>query len=1024
MNSDSRVTIYIDWSAFTVDLSVSSLLDTVSGSIERANGVISSKTFLVSEHKAAFMVEISADISPEEFGIDIAPVFGANFEVQPIAVNKSGKRRLSVVPVSASNIPTAEIQTQRPSPESKIVSQTEPEQTIDPTPKKKFRLASANIQVLKSYTPNFYSLDLAQRIDVWLRNRFMIAMATLAAVASVYQLLLRQLYGSGAFPNTTDAFAHLFRVQFVANEWKLGHLFPLWAPSWYQGTPLVQYYGPMVTIVMAPLAYLVNITFAYQAFTTLCFVFSTISVVLLFRSRIGTPGAIAAGILYPLSPFVIRTVFMGGALPATLVFALQPIFLRVLLDLTQSPSRRRFVYVAVISAIAISTHQLFAVMFMSSISGALILLALVHKNRRMAAGLAIGAIAIGIGLTSAWLFSSQTSLDFNNLPLPHDGETRFLTSRSFELFSPGQKQVPQDVYIGLGLVVFGLIGFVATRRRETSIVLAGASAICIFMAFGMNNPVITTVPFLDKFVFFERFLLAGALPIALLAGTVITLLVNWSRRQSIQFPVLGASATILVLLLPIYLLVQDSKPYYTSLVRQSDQQIWVSASEAIAQAAPEGRVADLVGRPEPAFFSYNSGRDSTTGWFLQGTSHWEQIGLLNHMLNVGHTKYVDRMLEQWWTAGAYVHEENVRAIAALEESGFAPLEFNDPTNSGITPWVRTDENSIVSRLDRNAIVVGRAHIAAAVVLPWASQSRSGDYSELSETVLQENSLVVLAESDANMDDGMQERLVKFRESGGVVLVLLGNDNGVWKADLNTSHIRFPDSFSVVTNSGEKIEEFSGLLQDVEVWEGLFVDDTSATTLLNIETEGGFSVPLLSRVDGDNGPTFVVGAAFYNMVFSWPDRFTTTAIEAELRKAIPDLSLTSGLTPLPTKIIENSSQRLKLEIENTGPATRALISTTYAPHWKTTLLDGEKVEIKDYERMIVVNVPAGTHTIELVQGIPSSYFIGSIFTTMTMIGLVFVLWKPLWVLQFTKHYTQGTRRRWDKLGKYLASLQSR
>lgn len=988
MDTESKILVIVGWSTPNEDIGGADRISSVTNSIEQLLYVDSVQSFFVTERKAIFKFVYDSSISQRTLHSELQTIFGCDSNLSLEQADDSTDIKIVVTTTSE----TSEITVREAHKVEDI-----PELSDTPKETNPFRATLSN----------------RRRIVRPLRLRSDSLLRVIVAFVGVYYLLLRHIFGTGAFPNTTDAFAHLFRVEFVANEWKLGNLFPLWAPDWYQGTPLFQYYGPMVTIVMAPLAYLGGITFAYQAFTVVCFAAACISVVVLFRSRIGSTGSVAAAVLYSLSPFVVRTIFMGGSLPATLVFALQPLFLWLLIDFVEAPTRKRFLYVAIVAAVSISTHQLFAAMFMSSIAGATIILSVFRANRQAAAGLSVAAIAIGIGLTSVWLFSAQTSVDFDNLPLPHDGETRFATSRSFEIFSSSQRSEPRDVYLGLGLVVVGALGFVVSRRREFSLILMIGTAISIFMTFGMNNPIVRTIPLLDEFIFFERFLLSASLFLALLSGVLITELTNWTRRMAVQMPVVGTASTFALLVIPLSILLYDSKPYYSTLVQQSDQKIWVAAAEAIDQEAPEGRIADLVGRPEPAFFSYHAGRESVTGWFLQGTSHWEQIGLLNHMVNVGHTRFANRQYQQWWTTGAYAHEDNNRAIAVLQESGFIPVNFKDDSGSGIIPWVKPDSSSIINELNRNSVVTGRAHTAVEVVFPWTNQSRSGEFSDISKFTLKNNKLLILAEANPIFENGFEDRVNQFRAEGGVVLAVLGNDDSVWKAGLKTSRTQFPDSFDIVSDSGDVLAQFSGLLEDVPAWEGIYIDDPTATTLLRIEAPGGFSVPLLSRYDDDSGDVYILGAAYYNMVFSWPDRFTMDSIENELKLAVPDLSLGSGLSPLTARITQNDSRRLAIDVHNPGSATTAIISTTYAPHWKSAVLDGKPVSLRDYERLIAIDLPTGSHTIELTQGLPSSYYIGFSITLGLTFGLLAALWKSNLIVLLFRSNIQKLKYRFSE-----------
>lgn len=1009
MDSKAPTNVIVSWSAPDDNLSRDNFLELSTDAIANTRGIESSKSFLISEHQAAFSVETELEL--DELVEQLSDIFAPKYHLKP-GDTIGGTRRLAVLPnpdYLISDTKPAEREDD-PATVEKITAAPSPPASVD---------EETSEQAIQPENPTLYVHDgetseAKKRQDLNSRPRilhsnWMRAIQLVAPVAIIYWLLLRHLVGNGAYPNSTDAFANLYRAVYVADEWKIGNMLPLWTPGWYMGTPLVEFYGPLTTLILAPLTYIGGITFAYQIFTMLGFGFAAVSTVFLFRDRIGAPGAVFAAIAYSLAPFAVRTIFSGGAMPATLVFAVQPLFFWAIIGLVDKPSRGKFLAVSLITAFAILSHQLFAVMFMASIGSGLVLLTLAKRNNSTAVAVALVAMFAGIGLTSIWLFSAQTPTNFDNLPLPHDGETRFLTSRSFEVFNPSQRSDPEATYIGFVLILTGLIGFAVSSRNNMSIVLIGATVTSVFMMFGMNNPVITTLPLLDEFIFFERFLLSTSFTFAILGGILISYVVDKSRSQSFKMPQAKFVAPAAIFLISLAVVSFDSQPYYSTLVRQTDHAVWQSASESIDANAPDGRFADFIGRPEPSFFPSQVGRDSLTGWFLQGTSHWDQIGLLNQTLNLGHTNYVDRQLEQWWVTGAYALDENDLSTAALLESGFEPVEFGGGEGTGITPWKRTEYASIVSELQRNSVTVGKAHSIVGVVLPWTTQAGIDRLDDLGEVDLEFIQLLVMAEAESAVASRTSERLEEFRRQGGIVLSVLGNDESVWKAGLGSRKVRLPNSFDLLDTDGNLIASLSGLIENVDVWEGVFIDDSRAETLLRLVAEDGTDVPLLSRFDDPSGSVYVLGGGYYNMAFSWPDLFPMTHIENELTVQIPNLTTGTGLTPVPAEVIENSSKRLIIEVVNGDMPVRSLISTTYAPHWKTVLLDGEPVEIEEYERIIMLDLPPGPHSIELVQGIPSSYAKGSIMSLAVLILIGLFFWRPY----LLERPTASIRHRWQK-----------
>ena len=175
----------------------------------------------------------------------------------------------------------------------------------------------------------FFSL--VERFDAWRFGPGIRISATIAIVA--YIAVLRRVPVNGPFPFSTDAMGHLYRVRYFSEQLKHGHIFPQWTPDWYLGVPLVEFYPPAVTYLLGPIAAISSVAIAYKIFVAAVILASGILTALLFRSRLGTQGAIAAGLLYALSPWLLRTVFNEGNMPVSLFAALLPVSMWFMLRL-------------------------------------------------------------------------------------------------------------------------------------------------------------------------------------------------------------------------------------------------------------------------------------------------------------------------------------------------------------------------------------------------------------------------------------------------------------------------------------------------------------------------------------------------------------------------------------------------------------------------------------------------------------------------------------------------------------------
>ncbi|NQU97518.1 MAG: hypothetical protein HQ548_07735, partial [Chloroflexi bacterium] len=624
------------------------------------------------------------------------------------------------------------------------------------------------------------------------------AIPALLVLLTVYQATLRRVFEGGPFPSSTDAMGHLYRVSYLAQEWKHWRLIPQWTPGWYMGTPLTEFYPPLVTFVMAPMAALADPALSYRVFVFVAVALAAVLTAVLFRSRLGSAGAASAGILYGLAPFVLRTVFSGGALPLALFIAIQPVLLWLLLELYRRPSATRFILAALGSAMLVLTDNQQALMLFACVGVGVAVAASVFRRRLERPAQVLAAMTVGVLLAAVWLLPAMASLDFDDTPNRGGPERPFVHSRDFSVMSPGTRTRPHDAYLGLALLALAGAGAAVARRRPFSTLLVATTGVAVFFMFGMNNPIISGVWVLQQFVFFERFLLVASLTLALLAGLLVQTVAAWLPTR-VRLPLPGVLIAVAVLAVGLV----DARPYF-QLVRATDHDLWVASSETLDRSAPPGRLADFIGRPELSYFPATVGRDALYGWSIEGTPHAANIARLGEAIGAGHGRFVDRQLRQWWVAGAYALTDDPFASPALQTAGFAPGPAVD-RGVRVTPWTRQDTASIASALTRNAVVVGRAHRQTEIVFPWANQTRTGDYAELTDDVLRDNDIIVLAEAPSSVPDAVQSRLTAFQRRGGVIIALIGNDPAVWRADVRLKRQTFSPIMTVIDRSGRVLE---------------------------------------------------------------------------------------------------------------------------------------------------------------------------------------------------------------------------
>ncbi|MCH7739326.1 MAG: hypothetical protein IIC93_04175 [Chloroflexi bacterium] len=737
-----------------------------------------------------------------------------------------------------------------------------------------------------------------------------------------------------------------------------------------------------MTFLLGPIAAVLSVGIAYKIFVAAVILASGILTALLFRSRLGTQGAIAAGLMYALSPWLLRTVFSEGNMPVSLFAALLPVSMWLMLRLYTRPTAGNFAMFAVISALGILAHPLLGLMFFFAGGASLLIVSLRDPIRRLGSAIIVAAaMLLGTGLASFWLLPAILPLDFPDTPNRGAASRIFTYSRDWNIFDIGARSDLLEAYIGTGLVALGIVGFLLSRKSGTARILFAVSVISVAFAFGMNNPVISKFGSLQLFIFFERFLLIGSFALAVLGGYAVKGLVSRAK------PELKALAVLVAMSAVFGIIFVDNSPYFKQ-VRNTDLAVWVDTTATLDAAAPPGRFADFVGRPELSYFPPLVGRPVVFGWSIESTPHAEFVNLLTESIRNGHWRFTRRQLQQWWAAGAYALPGNPNLDTALSESGFTPGE--PYAGLPVVLWTRNEPAPLALSQRRNSFVVGKAARGALVIFPWLGIPEDDDLSQISTGVLDDSELVVLAEVTQNLPTAIDGALSGFLNRGGSILALLSADASLWRADLNARLVEFEETMTLIDKTGVALREptQAGRFGSASApWKAMVIDDERAETLLAVRDTDGNEYPILSRFRVGSGAIYLSGGSMHIHAFGTGVTVVAEAVEAILSAEIPDLYVEDTLPALDTGTMRIEGGEIDLEINAGTEGGPVLLSVTAGPHWSSITVDGRNAEATAYEGLILLDLPPGNHVISLRQSATKAMWMGRALTLAAIAALL-------------------------------------
>jgi len=799
-----------------------------------------------------------------------------------------------------------------------------------------------------------------------------VAMALL--LLGIVLWLARSLLFTGVYPWGTDILGHLYKVWYLGEHWQHYGGLAQWTPHWYNGTPITQYYPPLVYYLMLPLQLILdNTAVVYKVFVA-AFVFGAAYLTyFLFKGRLGRPAAAFAGLCYVLAPYNMRTIFPEGHLPRALVILLMPVALYLLLKLVEEGRRRTFLLLAITTGAMVLAHQLEALMFLICFVPPVVLYYLIYKRtdlRRPAMG--VIAMFLGVGLVAWWLIPASIGADLPSVPnfglIP---EKRFLYSVDWSIFNWGLRSINLEaVYLGPSLVVLAALG-AYVRRDRLSFILGIAGGIGLFMAFGVHNPFFDYIPLNDR-LFAERFLNVTILAWTILGARFFGWI--WIHRR--------AALRILTVLAVVLIVVTDTSPYW-SLVRSADQSELTTFANELADESGDGRLVDQVGTSSSIFLpSVVGGINQTYGWGVEGTPHLANIIAINESLRMDRLDFVLRTYALWNAGSVLVGEDSEQLLSRLDEAGFQQKKRLG--SAVLLTWDRPASYFMVQ--DRNVLVIGRGATHAAMLFPWVAQGTSWYVDDYDLEYLSQFDGILLYDYRHHNRKKAEQLLRQLIDDGRTVIVDFTGKEYRRLFDVAGWPVETQGDYNLV--EGDEAELLDGLDLDADLfshqdrpWEYIHFFWLDAV-LLSLE-EDGTALPVVGYKNVGSGRVYFMGCNLLESAYHSQDRNAQRIAERLLDLAQPN----KAIVPETFDVISQNWEDEALEFEyDSSQHTPVIISMTYSPHWKPRL-DGHPIKLHEYENLCLLFLPPGRHTVEFVYSWTWIQLVGFGVSVLSLVGLV-------------------------------------
>lgn len=768
-------------------------------------------------------------------------------------------------------------------------------------------------------------------------------------------VILLPMWGPG-YPLRNDSWGHVQRAAMIGDNLRQFGLLEginrsAWMPAWYMGTPTNVYYPPLSTWVLGLLSALVSDPFvAFRLFVTGTLLALGLSVYVI-GMRWGQSRWLAAigAIMAVTAPYTLRTIFVEGNLGRALSVVLLPwLIWHTERLLSERDAHFPFLWLTGLMALSITAHVMQATIFALLIGTYIVLRALREITIPLRRTL-LALLPIGFGLMAAaiyWL-PAYSYVELTNVP--------YLPTAKIDLFViRPENLIPnfgdfETINVGAAIIVVALV--IVLRQGSTyHLALAAVSGMAILLAFGPPSGVYYLLP-LNQSLLPERFLNASAVLLPMIVATAHRGL--WKQRY-----MLPALAIVLLV---------DSAPAWGAIAMRQAPPEEQAVAQLLAERPQPGRVVDLTLPVQTSSQIYlNSvvgAHENVLGWQLENTSHHPGLRRLLNAFEVA-PDYLARLLSLWqadYVVGAFPGLDDPAVQSVRQQLGFEEVS----TFESLALWERVEPAAFVQALgDNRMLIIGDNATDWLYTFPFATEGFSPDPADYDPAYLDHFSVIGLTRLPENVN--IDAALGDWVRAGGTLILDLSGMGDIYGRGYSLFDVQ---ALPMAVSGAYPVAAAAGVVDDLPrlitfpasegYWVGATYYDLDVT--LASLLDGDQAYPLLGYQNEGQGRVWFVG---FNLIYLLRQQENIAAVDSlvDLMLAGVHLDRTLSLDGIPATDLDRASTAVRFTYRSDVDRS-AVLSMTYFPRWKATI-DGTPVPIRNHEHLMLIDLPAGTHTVEL------------------------------------------------------------
>ena len=849
-------------------------------------------------------------------------------------------------------------------------------------------------------------------------------LAILVAGGVILAVFSNLLFLEESFYNeTADGMGHLTKVVYLAEHWK-NLEFPSWCPFWYNGSTMTQYYAPLGYWMMAIAQIFtgdVMLTMKIYCFVSLFF--GSIGVWAISRRFIGNWVGLISIVMYGLQPYLTITLLDIGALAQGVIFLFTPWLLYSVFSFFCHHNRKDFVLIFAFTGLLILSHAMHA--FMICLAIAIVALPYVISQKIPWISYVLTGLAMGVGALacSFWWFVGVTPFENPSLPYLLEESTVFniatlLWFTSLEQMINFRFAISATTTLIIAFIVYKISFWQKWTFSSQQLVVSFSlylSLYTILFSFGQNLSILKYFPLISSMV-----------PGRILSMTSVTVavagafLVKRMAANHIKKPVGGVVIYRFALVLVIGFILWDMNPFKQTYSVQDYDALYQSIipTENLEEKPFEkGRYAWLLSvNCSEAYFpvvAYNY--NIAEGWNLEGSQH-------NRTLirkNVAHVceaeEYVVKNILFWNVKYISIHRGLDKFSEVISNYGFEKVMRKSNLEYSLDIFMNPSASSYFLIDPRDVLVVGPGASGLALEFPFMVQEFETDITKFDLNELLKYRVIYIAEPELNGTSkilAFEKRVEALVNQGVYVIVELSRIQRLPVFDVTCKE--YQEKHGVVLSGAVSCSRelpFGSEATERDVtFFGLDGLDKGYFSLYSSPEHKMGDVVGEKKVG--KGSVIMIGSRLTQYLQS-PTVFVygydterQFYIAEPMKKLLLDILEKEGFQHsfVPESFLVDSADwdyQGVVFSYNAPKPEEVTVSVTYTPRWKAWV-DGEKWTVRSRENLIVLDLPAGEHEVELHYVMTVFGYIGYGLSFLGVVILFFIVRKYSYVVRFTRY----------------------